>query len=144
MLHLIASLKNLMMRNYHGLVLVLVTVLASGAVQEALGAAAVKQRTFSSPEEGVRALVDAAKSNDTKELLNILGPEAKSLIESGDPVSDRATRERFVTSYYEEANKLVKSGDSKMVLQTGKDDWPFPIPLAKENDRWRFDTSAGT
>jgi len=103
----------------------------------------VKQRTFSSPEEGVRALVDAAKSNDTKELLNILGPEAKSLIESGDPVSDRATRERFVTSYYEEANKLVKSGDSKMVLQTGKDEWPFPIPLVKENDRWRFDTSAG-
>ena len=143
MLHLITSLKNLVMKNYHGLVLVLAIVLASGAAQEALGAAAVKQRTFSSPEEGVRALVDAAKSNDTKELLNILGPEAKSLIESGDPVSDRATRERFVTSYYEEANKLVKSGDSKMVLQTGKDDWPFPIPLVKENDRWRFDTSAG-
>ena len=30
-----------------------------------------------------------------------------------------------------------------MVLQTGKDEWPFPIPLVKENDRWRFDTSAG-
>jgi len=143
MLYLIASLKNLVMRNYRGLVPVLVIVLALGSDQEAFGAAAVKQRTFSSPEEGVRALVDAAKSNDTKELLNILGPEAKSLIESGDPVSDRATRERFVTSYYEEANKLVKSGDSKMVLQTGKDDWPFPIPLVKENDRWRFDTSAG-
>jgi hypothetical protein len=143
MCHSIGTLRNLLRNNCHSLTLALTIVLALGSAEVALGAAAVKQRTFSSPEEGVRALVDAAKSNDTKELLNILGPEAKSLIESGDPVSDRATRERFVTSYYEEANKLVKSGDSKMVLQTGKDDWPFPIPLVKEGNGWRFDTQEG-
>ena len=83
--------------------------------------------------------MEAAKKNDTNAMLAILGPEAKSLIESGDQVSDHAAGERFVKSY-EESNKLVKSGDSKMVLETGKDDWPFPIPLVKENDRWRFDT----
>ena len=130
------------MKNYLGLVLVLVIVLASASAREALGANAPKQQTFASPEEGVRALIDAAKSNDTKGVLNILGLEAKSLIESGDQVSDRAARERFVASY-EDANKLVKSGDSKIVLETGKDDWPFPIPLVKENDRWRFDTQEG-
>ena len=142
MFHLIKSLKNLMMKNYHGPALILVIALASASAQEALGAGAAKQQTFASPEEGVRALVAAAKSNDTKKILNILGPEAKSLIESGDQVSDRASRERFVGSY-EEANKLVKSGDSKMVLQTGKDDWPFPIPLVKVGDGWRFDTQEG-
>jgi hypothetical protein len=142
MIYSIKSLKNLVMKNYHCSAVLLVIVLASASVQEAFGASAAKQQTFASPEEAVRALVDAAKSNDTKKILNILGPEAKSLIESGDQVSDRATRERFVASY-EETNKLVKAGDSKMVLQTGKDDWPFPVPLVKENDRWRFDTSAG-
>jgi Protein of unknown function (DUF2950) len=142
MLHLIARSKNLMMKNYCGLVLGLIIVLASGAAQVAFGAAATKQRTFSSPEEGVKALIDAAKKNDTKGILEILGPEAKSIIESGDPVADRAAKERFVKSY-DEGNKLVKSGDTTSILEVGKDDWPFPIPLVKENAGWRFDTKEG-
>ena len=89
-------------------------VLASASAEVALGAVAVKQKTFSSPEEGVKALIDAAKKNDTKGILEILGPEAKSIIQWGDPVADNAARERFVKSY-EEANKLVKSGETEMV-----------------------------
>lgn len=79
MLHLIASLKNLMMKNYHGLVLVLVIVLASGAAQEALGAAAVKQMTFSSPEEGVQA---ANLFPITATITNCLPDKAKTLPEA--------------------------------------------------------------
>jgi hypothetical protein len=30
-----------------------------------------------------------------------------------------------------------------LTLVIGKDDWPFPIPLKKVDDRWRFDTAAG-
>jgi hypothetical protein len=82
------------------------------------------------------------KNNDEKALLEILGPEAKPIIGSGDPVSDRQTRERFVKAY-EEAHSLVKSGDDTVVLQTGKDEWPFPIPLVKESAGWRFDTAEG-
>jgi hypothetical protein len=132
-----------LMNNYHRLTLVLVVlVFALGSAELAFGAAAVKQKTFSSAEEGARALVDAVKSNDAKAMLAILGPEAKSLIESGDQVSDRAAFERFVKSY-EEANKLVKSGDTQAILEVGKDAWPFPIPLVKENAGWRFDTHQG-
>ena len=142
MRHLIASLKNLMIKNYHGLILVLVIILASASAEVALGAVAVKQKTFSSPEEGVKALIDAARKNDVKGILEILGPEAKSIIESGDPVADNAGRERFVKSY-DEANKLVKSGETEMVLEVGKNEWPFPIPLVKETNGWRFDTQEG-
>ncbi len=134
--------ENLLMNNYHRLTLVLAIALALGLAPPAFGATAVKQKTFASAEEGVKALMEAAKKNDTNAMLAILGPEAKSLIESGDQVSDRAAGERFVKSY-EESNKLVKSGDSKMVLETGKDDWPFPIPLVKETNGWRFDTHEG-
>ena len=80
--------------------------------------------------EIVRALIDAGEKNDTKAILEILGPEAKSFIETGDPVSDREARERFNKSY-DEANKLVKTGDTKVFLQVGKDEWPLPIPLVK-------------
>jgi Protein of unknown function (DUF2950) len=141
--HLTRDLKNLFMNNYHRLIFVLIMfVVVSGPARVVFGANAGKQQIFPSPEEGVRALVDAAKSNDTKRVLNILGPEAKSLIESGDQVADRVAREHFVASY-EESNKLVKSGDTKAVLEVGKDEWPFPIPIVKENAGWRFDTQEG-
>jgi hypothetical protein len=130
------------MNNYHRLTLVLAVVLALGLAPPIFGADAVKQKTFSSPEEGVKALMEATKKNDTKAMLAILGPEAKSIIQSGDQVSDRAAFERFVKSY-EEANKLVKSGDTQAILEVGKDAWPFPIPLVKENAGWRFDTQEG-
>jgi hypothetical protein len=120
-------------------IIALVIVTASAGV--VIGAAA-KQKSFSSPEEGIRALIDAVKNNDEKALLEILGPEAKPIIGSGDPVSDRQTRERFVKAY-EEAHSLVKSGDDTVVLQTGKDEWPFPIPLVRESAGWRFDTAEG-
>jgi hypothetical protein len=112
-----------------------------GAVGVAMGAAA-GQKSFPTPEEGVRALLEAAQKSDTSTLLEILGPEAKSFVNTGDPVSDRETRERFVKSY-EEAHTLVPSGDAKVVLQSGQDEWPFPIPLIKDSTGWRFDTQEG-
>jgi Protein of unknown function (DUF2950) len=143
MRQLTGNLRSAVMNRCHHVVFVLAFfVVAVGSVQTALAADAVKQRMFSSPEEGVKALIDASKKNDMKEILQILGPEAKPFLETGDPVSDREARERFVKSY-EEANKLVKSGDSKAVLEVGKDEWPLPIPLVKQNGGWRFDTKEG-
>ena len=121
--------------------IIAVAVLATASAGVAIGAAA-RQQTFPSPEEGVRALIDAAKKDDEKALLEILGPEAKPIIDSGDPVSDRESREWFVKSY-EKANSLVKSGDTTVFLQIGTDEWPFPIPLVKESAGWRFDTAEG-
>src|SRR5262249_22756931 len=112
-----------------------------GAVGVARGAAA-RQQSFPTPEAGVQALLAAAQSHDTTPLLAILGPEAQSLVSTGDPVADRESRERFVKSY-EEAHALVPSGDTKVVLQIGKDAWPFRIPLIKGNAGWRFDTQEG-
>ena len=124
------------------LMMVLVMCLISmGLVGIALGAAA-RQQSFPSPEAGVQALMEAAKSNDTNTMLKILGPAAQSFINTGDPVSDRASRARFVQAY-EEAYTLVQSGDTKVILQVGKDAWPFPIPLVKNSTSWRFDSREG-
>jgi len=121
--------------------LLVLFLLCMGAVGVAMGAAA-RQKSFPAPEEGVQALIEAAQKNDTTILLAILGPEAKTLVNTSDPISDRANRERFVKSY-EEAHTLVPSGDTKVVLQIGKDEWPFPIPLIKGSAGWHFDTPAG-
>lgn len=105
-------------------------------------AAAMSQQHFTTPEEGAQALVAALKTNDTKAQLQVLGRDAGPLIDSGDPVADRGSRERFVQSY-EQSHSLVKTADTSAVLQIGTDDWPFPIPLVKDDAGWRFDTAAG-
>jgi Protein of unknown function (DUF2950) len=118
-----------------------ICLMSMGAVGIALGASA-RQQGFLTPEAGVQALLDAAKGNDTTSLLHVLGPEAQAFISTGDPVSDRTSRERFVQQY-EEAHTLVQSGETKVILQLGKDEWPFPIPLVKDNTSWRFDSKEG-
>jgi hypothetical protein len=105
-------------------------------------AAQAKQKTFASPEEAVKALIDAAKAGNQEELMVIFGPAARELLSSGDPVEDKATRERFVKAY-DAKNALIREGDAKAVLQIGTEDWPFPIPIVKKDQQWSFDTKKG-
>jgi Protein of unknown function (DUF2950) len=104
--------------------------------------AAVAQKRFASAEDGVQALIAATKAGDVKAMLDVLGPAARPLITSGDPVVERHDRERLVQAY-EESHSLVMAGETKAVLQVGTDNWPFPIPLVMDETGWRFDTQAG-
>ena len=124
-----------------GFVIIAAVLMVAGLCQHAY-AAEVKQKTFKSPEEAVKACVDALKGNDEKELLAIFGPDGKEIISSGDEVADRTGRERFVKAY-EEMNRLASESDKRVVLNVGNDDWPFPIPLVKVGENWYFDTKEG-
>jgi len=117
--------------------------LAGALLLSAAGAgAAERQKTYGSPDEAVKDLIAATRAHDQKAMLAALGPEAKALVYSGDAVADRAAQERFVKAY-DEANKLDPQGDAKAVLSVGKDNWPFPIPVVKAGDAWRFDSKQG-
>lgn len=100
-----------------------------------------RQRNFATPEEAVTALVDAIRADDLKALLNILGPEGRPLVFSGDDVADRNTRAKFAAEY-DRAHR-IQGGGGKVVLYVGPDDFPFAIPLVPEGPVWRFDTKAG-
>lgn len=52
-------------------------------------AAMQDQEIFASPDEAVKALVDALKTFDTKALSAIFGPGSKDVISSGDPTADK-------------------------------------------------------
>ena len=99
------------------------------------------QKGYSSPQEAVKAMVDAVKTDDTRSLLKIFGPGSKALILSGDPVQDEAGRERFIKRFQEKNQLEEVSGKATLLL--GKDDWPFPIPIVKTEKGWKFDTRAG-
>ena len=104
-------------------------------------AATVKQRTFASPEEAVKALVEALKSKDAKALEAIFGPGSKDLVSSGDPVADSAEYERTV-NHLEQKTRLEQSA-GKVILHAGNEEWPFAIPIVKKDALWRFDSKQG-
>ena len=118
---------------------------AEDAAQPAKAAAPARasvQQHFASPEAAIAALVAALKAGDQAATVRVLGPDAKSIVESGDPVADRATRERFVAGY-DAAHALEMPSAERAALVIGEDRWPFPIPIVKEAAGWRFDTAAG-
>jgi hypothetical protein len=100
------------------------------------------QKSFTSPEDAVKSLVAAVRSDNSKELVAILGPGSRAIVSSGDPVADKAGRERFV-KLYDEKNAIEGADTGKAVLSIGNEDHPFPIPVVKKGGRWRFDTRAG-
>jgi hypothetical protein len=100
-----------------------------------------KENEFKSPSEAVQALVAAVKTGGDKELLAVLGPEAKELISSGDEVYDREARQKFLEAF-DERNSIEPDGDN-FLLVIGKNDWPYPIPLVKKGAHWVFDTASG-
>jgi len=100
------------------------------------------QRTFSSPEEASNELVTAAQSNDEKAMLDILGPDLKQIVSSGDETEDAHSRADFVQRY-QEMHRLVDEPDGTTTLYIGAKNWPTPIPLVNKGTSWYFDTEAG-
>jgi len=119
-----------------------VALFVCGFIPAATRAQQANQKAFSSADEATKALVDAARNNDEKALIEILGPEAKDLVSSGDATQDAENRDVFVKRY-EEMHRLVKEPDSTVTLYTGAENWPLPIPLVKKDKAWYFDTAAG-
>jgi hypothetical protein len=100
------------------------------------------QRTFNTPEDAVKALVDAAKAEDLGEVVKLFGPDSKDLIDTSDPATAKRNREVFTIAAAERW-QLTDQADGSKVLVVGNESWPFPIPLVKDGSAWRFDTEAG-
>jgi hypothetical protein len=111
-----------------------------GSLLAALAGAGAQR--FDTAEQAAQALAQAAKSPQADALLEVLGPNAKEIVDSGDAVADRSEREKF-SAAFDEQHDLVKSGRDRLTLEVGDERWPFPIPLVKSYGRWQFDAAAG-
>ena len=117
----------------------LLALLASSAI--AVGQTA-PQRTFATPEEAVKTLVETVRTGNLETLLTIFGPEGRTLIGSSDPATARMNRQVFAVALREKWH-LEDVSPTQKTLVVGNEDWPFPVPLVKEGNAWRFDTAAG-
>jgi hypothetical protein len=100
-----------------------------------------RQRTFRTPELAVEALDSSIAKGDLAELVRIFGPDVQQILETSDAVAARRGREVFTVAMAE-GWRLVAEDDRKSLI-VGNEAWPFPVPLVKDDEGWRFDTSAG-
>lgn len=120
-------------------------LLLSGAVLVALPSCRrgpAPARTFSSPEEAVKALASAVTTEKVDDVLQIFGPEGKDLIDTSDPASARRGRQVFTAAFTERWKLVDRDGGGK-TLVIGNEEWPFPVPLLQTAQGWHFDAAAG-
>ena len=132
-----------MMNAHHVRLLSKITILAGAAMLIlALSSLAQAQQRFNTPQEAVDALIKAARSDDRKTVLTVLGPGSQELVSSGDPVEDANTKKEFLASY-DAGHRILTEPGKPATLVMGPNDWPFPIPIVQRDGQWVFDTAAG-
>jgi hypothetical protein len=125
------------------LVLGLVNIAGSSAQTVSAQATQPTQKTFSTPEQAGQALRAAAGAGDESTMAQILGPDSKAILFSGDATEDKVALAEFVKKY-DRMNRWVTMTDGSRVLYIGADNYPYPIPLAQNSSsQWYFDTAAG-
>jgi hypothetical protein len=126
----------------HGLATFMTSVIIIAACSTSASAQDIKQKMFKSPQQALKAVVEAARANDTTELLAIFGPEGKEIISSGDAVADERARERFVRAA-DEGITFSKLNNKTVRAVIGKDKWSFPVLIVKSGKEWIFSTKMG-
>jgi hypothetical protein len=129
-------------RRVRMLACVLVCALLVAAFQVTTGAQVDRPRVFATPAEAVQALVDATKQGNLDLILAILGPDGRELAAASDPATARMNVKVFAVAASEQM-RLDNEGPNRKTLVIGNEGWPFPVPLVKTADGWRFDTAAG-
>jgi hypothetical protein len=100
------------------------------------------EKVFASPQEATDALVASVRSGNSKDIVAVLGENAKEIASSGDDVADAAARKRFLAAY-DAKHEIRQADDGASVLYIGEEDFPFPLPIVQDAGKWRFDTAAG-
>lgn len=98
--------------------------------------------TYATPEEAVQALAGLVGTRNEALTEEIFGKGSVELFRSGDEEQDRKAAAR-VKELMAEKVAFEDVDEKTKVALFGAKAWPFPIPLVKTGERWRFDTEAG-
>ncbi|MGA8273427.1 MAG: DUF2950 family protein [Candidatus Sulfotelmatobacter sp.] len=102
-----------------------------------------KGKRFAKPADATAALYAAARHDDDAQLLVILGPDAKEIVEwNKDADQRREQRAQFVQKY-EQMHRLMREPDNTVALYVGAENWPLPIPIVEYKGAWYFDADLG-
>jgi Protein of unknown function (DUF2950) len=104
--------------------------------------AGIVQRTFATPEDAGRALIEAIESDNGRAIYAVLGQGSGMLLYTRDRVQDKGMRAAIAAAYRIRV-RYELAGDAKATMLLGDNDYPFPFPLVKGAAGWQFDAKSG-
>lgn len=96
---------------------------------------------YPTPQAALEALFGAITAGNPAGAAAAIGPSASDLVDADDPVAT-ADALADLTAAYLEGYRFVPAGAGALTIALGADGWPFPVPLLREGDGWRFDAEA--
>jgi hypothetical protein len=122
---------------------VLTGIIAAQTTPKA-AAAGIPPKSFATPDEAANALIEAADKFDVAAIEQIFGTAGKDLVVTSEPAQDKEAAKTFVELAREKKEiSIDPKNKNRAVIEIGKDDWPFAIPLVKKGGQWSFDPVAG-
>jgi len=117
---------------------------AANGASAAASAHAAGVKSFETPQQAADALVVAAENFDENVLAQIFGSGGDDIYLTGEYPQDRRRAAEFAAEAREKKTVSVdpKTGNRAFLL-VGDEDWPFPVPIVKQGDKWAFDAKAG-
>lgn len=100
------------------------------------------QTVFETPEAAVQALSELIGQSDEKKVVQVFGPDSLDMFRSGDDEADREDYQR-VKEMIAEWVEFEDFDENTKIALLGDNAWPWPIPLVREGDGWRFDEAEG-
>lgn len=108
----------------------------------AAGCQRAEPGTYATPGEAIQALNEIIGTRDNPKTEVMFGPNSVDIFRSGDDEADAEAAAK-VKALIAEKVAFEEIDANTQVALFGNKAWPFPIPLAKSGERWRFDTAAG-
>jgi len=97
--------------------------------------------SYPTTEAAVGAVIAALEARDRAALVQVFGAENEDVVFTGDQVQDRQIWSEFLRAY-RALNRIDANDDGTATLEIGKDLWPFPAPLVKDDGGWHFDMAS--
>ena len=122
----------------------LTTFVAAGLLLATLISACSQpsQQVFDSPEAAVQRLSELIGQYDHGQIERVFGQGSVEMFSSGDTEADREDFKR-VKEMIQEAVAFEEVDEDTRVALFGDAEWPWPIPLVRDGEGWRFDTEKG-
>ena len=122
-------------RSFRGLALLALCLLLTACAPRDPG-------LFESPEVAMQTVLDSIGQFDDQRLEEVFGPDSAELFRSGDDEADRQDAER-VKELMQAGIEFEEFDENTRIAVLGEAAWPWPIPLVRDAEGWRFDTANG-
>jgi hypothetical protein len=103
---------------------------------------AADAKVFDTPDAAAAAMVMALEKGTNAAIVELLGDAHNDELFTDDEAAERENRKRAYEAAKEQLSLREDNADSRTVL-IGKDEWPVPFPIVKDEKGWHFDLESG-